>query len=409
MKAALFLAIIALSNSLPWAATGKKPSKRIKMCAVGVFALKEFCVMLIGVIVYHLFMIGRISVGGWFMSAGIWTLILAILFWHGMILVYIFSVQLGVKKRAVGIVLGLVPIANVVQLFKIIGTVDREVREESEKVKLNQKRKNERICDLKYPIFLVHGVFFRDSRILNYWGRIPEELTSNGAKIYYGEHQSAASVSDSAKELSERIEWIVKKTGCGKVNIIAHSKGGLDCRYAIENCGAAPYVASLTTINTPHRGCEFADYLLNKLPERVVKNVERAYNEALKHLGDENPDFISAVRDLTAEGCARLGLTGEKYDGIYCQSVGSKLNRASGGTFPMNFSYHLVKYFDGPNDGLVSVKSMQWGERFTFVESEGKRGVSHGDMVDLNRENIKGFDVREFYAGLVKDLKDRGL
>jgi triacylglycerol lipase len=29
-------------------------------------------------------------------------------------------------------------------------------------------------------------------------------------------------------------------------------------------------------------------------------------------------------------------------------------------------------------------------------------------MIDLNRQNFEGFDVREFYVELVKDLKDRG-
>lgn len=98
---------------------------------------------------------------------------------------------------------------------------------------------------------MVHGVFFRDYRFLNYWGRIPRELQRNGATIYYGQQQSAAAVEDSGRELAERIRSIVEETGCGKVNIIAHSKGGLDSRAAIAHWGMAPYVATLTTINTP--------------------------------------------------------------------------------------------------------------------------------------------------------------
>ena len=74
----------------------------------------------------------------------------------------------------------------------------------------------------------------------------------------------------------------------------------------------------------------------------------------------------------------------------------------------MNFSYHIVKHFDGENDGLVSEKSFPWGSRFTYLKTDGRRGISHGDMIDLNRENIKGFDVREFYVGLVARLKNRG-
>ncbi len=75
---------------------------------------------------------------------------------------------------------------------------------------------------------------------------------------------------------------------------------------------------------------------------------------------------------------------------------------------PLNMTYSIVKHFDGLNDGLVSVESAKWGERFTLLEPEGTRGISHGDVVDLNRENIRGFDVREFYVKLVADLKRRG-
>ena len=74
----------------------------------------------------------------------------------------------------------------------------------------------------------------------------------------------------------------------------------------------------------------------------------------------------------------------------------------------MNFSYQLVKLFDGANDGLVGEDSFPWGERFEFLTVKGKRGISHGDMIDLNRENFKEFDVREFFVGLVADLKQRG-
>ena len=37
-----------------------------------------------------------------------------------------------------------------------------------------------------------------------------------------------------------------------------------------------------------------------------------------------------------------------------------------------------------------------------------QRGISHGDVIDLNRENIKGFDVKELYVGIVSSLKKRG-
>ena len=60
------------------------------------------------------------------------------------------------------------------------------------------------------------------------------------------------------------------------------------------------------------------------------------------------------------------------------------------------------------NDGLVDVESMKWGERHIFFEPQTKRGLSHGDMIDLMREDIKGFDIREEFVKLTADLKQRG-
>ena len=192
------------------------------------------------------------------------------------------------------------------------------------------------------------------------------------------------------------------------MNIIAHSKGGLDSRAAISHCGMAPYVATLTTINTPQRGCIYAEYLLNKVPEAAREEVAAAYNGALKRRGDENPDFLAAVTDLTESTCLTRNENTPDMPGVVYESVMSWCKKAQYGKFPLNVTYPIVKHFDGKNDGLVSVESSRWGTKFTLLEPEGKRGISHGDVVDLNRENIPGFDVREFYVDRVKDLKQRG-
>lgn len=400
---------------------------RIAVCRLGVIMLRIFwwtTLIATTALIGSAFMLIPHAWPTWLAAFGAVVVIESIIFWIGIIAVYAVSVQLGLKIRVIGILCGWIPIANLVALHLIIRTVSDEVHFESAKEQLDATRATERICATRYPILLVHGVFFRDTKILNYWGRVPAELQRNGAVIYYGEHQSASSVPDSAVELSERIRQIVQQTGCGKVNVIAHSKGGLDMRYAIARCGAGQWVASLTTINTPHRGCGFADYLLEHIPVAAQQQVAATYNAAAAKLGDSKPDFMAAVHDLTQAGCARLNaqigdaalLAGgnannsdSPFTGILCQSVGSKLAHATTGKFPLNFTYPLVKWFDGPNDGLVSQPSFPWGERFTWLEPSGERGISHADMIDLNRENIPGFDVREFYVQIVANLKQRGL
>ena len=329
-------------------------------------------------------------------------------FWAGIIIVYLTSGQLGLKVRVLGALFGMIPVVNLIMLFIILRITGKEARTELAKCRLNASRRDEQICRTKYPLLMVHGVFFRDYRFLNYWGRIPDELIRNGATVYYGEHQSAASVDDSARELEQRILQIIRETGCEKLNVIAHSKGGLDMRTAIAKTSAARHVASLTTINTPHRGCEFADYLLEKIPEAQQKVVENTYNSAAKKLGDTDPDFMAAVTDLTFAACSRRNEVVKDVGGVYYQSVGSVMAKPSSGRFPLNMTYHLVNLFDGKNDGLVGEKSFPWGSRFQMLSAPGKRGISHGDMIDLNRENIDGFDVREFYVQLAADLKKKG-
>ncbi len=333
----------------------------------------------------------------------------AVIFWNGIISVYLTSSQLGIKLRVAGIFCGWIPILNLIMLGEIISKAYPELLLESKREKRNLKRKDEQICRTKYPILFVHGFLFRDSKLLNYWGRIPHELELNGATCFYGEHQSAASVKECGEELAERIKRLVRDTGCEKVNIIAHSKGGLDCRYAIANCSVAEHIASLTTINTPHRGCLFADWLLEKAPSSLKEKLALSYNGAAKLLGDPDPDFMSAVNDLTAEVCRKFDSETPMPEDIYCRSVGSVMENGSDGRFPLNYSYLFVKLFDGKNDGLVGEESFKWGSQYTLLDLKLYRGISHADMIDLNRENIKGFDVREFYVGLVSELKDKGL
>ena len=78
--------------------------------------------------------------------------------------------QLGIKIRVLGAVFGMVPVVNIIFLIKIIKTVSGEVSFEREKLELDRRRKELEIAKTRYPILLVHGVFFRDYKFPGYWG-----------------------------------------------------------------------------------------------------------------------------------------------------------------------------------------------------------------------------------------------
>lgn len=334
-------------------------------------------------------------------------LALGIVMLDGVIRIALTSRQIKITNLIMMIFFWWLPIVNIFIVRSFYKAAVREYIVESDRIELENARAENEICKTKYPIIMVHGIFFRDWQLFNYWGRIPATLIRNGATINYGKQQSSGSVARSAEEIRKTILKVINETGAEKVNLIAHSKGGLDSRYAISRLGMDKYVATLTTINTPHKGCDMVDDLLKKLPSSIVRFIAGRYNGIFSKLGDETPDFMSGVKDLSA-------VRAKKYDdempdspGVSYRSVMTVMGSASSAGFPLNIGYKMIKKLNGENDGLVAESSAKHG-RHRIIRPTSKRGISHGDVIDLNRENISGFDVREFYVDLVNELRREG-
>lgn len=336
------------------------------------------------------------------------VLFIALTLFCGIIRISVSSKQVKITDHIALLLFWWFPVVNIFLFRKFYKTGKREFTFEADRIELENARMQNEICKTKYPVLMVHGIFFRDWQYLNYWGRVPATLIRNGAQIYYGNQQSASSIERSAGELRDRILEVIRETGAEKVNIIAHSKGGLDSRYAISHLGMDKYVASLTTINTPHEGCNMVDYLLKRFPQSVVDFLTNKYNRIFTKLGDNNPDFIAGVTDLSASRAKIFNENTPDSPDVRYSSYMSVMNSWRSAFFPLNFSYLLIKKLDGANDGLVYVDSAKHGE-FNLVTAPKRRGISHGDVIDLMRENIEGYDVREFYVGIVRKLKESGL
>jgi triacylglycerol lipase len=340
-----------------------------------------------------------------FVSSLLLTYIVAI---NGLIRSFVASKQMSIVFRVVLFFVWWVPVVNIVCAFIASRIVDNEFKGGRRKYYLNISRAGQQVCKTKYPILMVHGIFFRDWDIFNYWGRIPKELEANGATIFYGGHQSALPVEESAQELKQKIQEIIAQTGCEKVNVIAHSKGGIDMRYAISQLGMGQYVASLTTVNTPHEGSDLAGKLLTMAPDTMVTTVGKTYSSIFSRLGDVKCDFAGSVNELTAARAKELNAIMPDDPGVYYQSIGSMMKSWKSAPFPLNVGYSIIKPIGGDNDGLVATRSMEWGNFLGIMTGSGRRGVSHGDMIDLSRRDIPGFDVLETYVGLVAGLKGKG-
>ena len=114
----------------------------------------------------------------------------------------------------------------------------------------------------KYPVVLVHGMMLKDFKLYRAFRKIKDVLKDNGVHVYVSNQDGVGSIENNAKQLKEEINEILKKENAEKVNIIAHSKGGIDSRYMISMLDMEDKVASLTTLSTPHHGSNMSRKLL---------------------------------------------------------------------------------------------------------------------------------------------------
>lgn len=276
-----------------------------------------------------------------------------------------------------------------------------------EEMQMEQNRIN-----LKYPILMVHGMGFRDRSWLNYWGRIPRKLEQMGCTVYYGYQDSNASIETNGKMLVQRIHEIMEECGAEKLNVIAHSKGGLDIRYAISTLGIGDKIATVTTMNTPHNGSLTVDALL-KVPDVLIRIGSKCTDIWMGILGDKQPDTYAAIQSFRTTNAEKFNAENPDAEGIYYQSYAFAMKHAFSDIF-MCWTYSVVYLFEGENDGLLAPRATKWTNFKGVYRGNSGRGISHCDEVDMRRHRLTRktgedvSDIVEFYADVVKGLAEMG-
>jgi len=270
----------------------------------------------------------------------------------------------------------------------------------------------------KYPILLVHGAGFRDITFgIGYWGRIPQALEAQGAKVFYAGTDAWGSIEDSAANIKRKIESILAETNSKKVNIIAHSKGGLESRYMISSLGMADKVASLTTISTPHHGSVMVEKLAS-VPDWLYKGFSEVMNvffglHVFGLKGDEDPDFYHGSQSLLPAYMTEFNAKNPNKKGVYYQSFAGAMNEPKSDII-LSVTSYIGNKLEGENDGMVAVDSAKWANYRGTLRGANTRGVSHMDEVDFRRKDVAivpvlgAKTVREFYAAVAADLAKRG-
>jgi len=265
-------------------------------------------------------------------------------------------------------------------------------------------------CATKYPILLVHGVAFRDDvPLVKYWSHLPKVLKKNGAKVFLANQDAYNSHVENALQLRERVIEILHETGAEKLNIIAHSKGGIESRYMISKLGMADKVASLTTLATPHRGSYIADTLISWLTKKEwLEKAIHSLHFYARIIGDKNPDALISAKNLTISYMQNFNHSVPNAPQVYYQSYGGCIS-ADYPIWLVRLQQKILFEKEGENDGIVSFNSYQWGNFKGIVKSDQDFGVSHFDIAGMKFVSKQStFDAESFIIQIAMDLKEMG-
>jgi triacylglycerol lipase len=215
----------------------------------------------------------------------------------------------------------------------------------------------------RLPIVLAHGIARFDILLellrtklqfpetefgdqFQYFKLIRTHLESHGFRVFHPNQDFAGPVDLRAEQLRSRVNEVLASTGAEKVNIIAHSMGGLDARHMIVDKGMADKVANLVTIGTPHLGTILAD--------RVIDHGGFFLKEGLRPI--VNLDGFDDLRITACDDFNRRAEHQEATNGVNYRTFAAFEERTLV-FLPLVQSWMFIRDHAGRNDGLVPVFS----------------------------------------------------
>ena len=213
----------------------------------------------------------------------------------------------------------------------------------------------------EFAIVLVHG-YLCLSRTAYWRGLAPlrRELAARGWPVITGCVPRTGPVAVRARRLASVLDRLPHR----RLVLVGHSMGGLDARFAASCFDPARRIRHVVTVGTPHRGTAMAEWALR----------EPVWLGRLARLVD-----CGALPDLTIEGAQRLnGMMPDRPDVTYVSVAGDyPVERMSGSL--RRFAERVARD-EGPNDGLVSVRSAMRGPRSVVVRGHHMSLIGQGEL-----------------------------
>ena len=175
----------------------------------------------------------------------------------------------------------------------------------------------DRGADGLVPVVLVHGL--GGNRGL--WWPLRLFLRMNGHRRTYAFGYEDGTIEDHAEGLKGFVDSILRSTKEAKVDIVAHSLGGIISRYAIQRIGLSHRVRTLVTLATPHQGTYAAWYANTTLTRPLRPESEIIHNLNAEDLTDYPMRFFSFYSDRDVYVIPAEGMTHPSAENVFLPDV----------------------------------------------------------------------------------------
>jgi triacylglycerol lipase len=259
---------------------------------------------------------------------------------------------------------------------------------------------------IKYPILFCHGFGSLASLVKKSpMDEICMLYRSHGIVSFAPNIVPYNTIKVRAEAWCQLIDDLLEQTKADKINIIAHSMGGLDMRYAISEFNMSERVSSLTTISTPHQGSSLAEWALST-PSRVRVLLAELLNWVGNSMYPKiQSDVLSATSELTREHVEEIFnrkiINADGVDYYSYSAAAGKGTKDSIGRILVPFNNHIYQE-EGINDGFVSEQSGHWGKYL------GKTNLSHIEQIKVNLAANRIPVWQKFWTGVALKLSSFG-
>ena len=118
------------------------------------------------------------------------------------------------------------------------------------------------------PVVFVHGYLHNRSAWIKYFKWMKKEgFTHLLAIDLKGKFKE---IEKYAEQLSVEVDQLLKRYGVNRVDIVAHSMGGLVSRYYIQVLGGKKKVRKCVTLGSPHNGTKVAVFVVGKSRQQML-------------------------------------------------------------------------------------------------------------------------------------------